>query len=704
MSLCGRRRAVAAAFATLGALAAAVAVGGSAGAGPAAPPTPAQVEALSAPPTFAAIASQRIYFVMPDRYANGDPANDAGGRTGTRAATGLDRTDPGWYHGGDLAGLAAGLDRIKGLGFTALWVTPVLKQRTVQGDSAAYHGYWGLDFTTVDPHLGSDADFAAFVEAAHARGLAVYLDVVVNHTADVVQLNGSTYSDLPYRDCRGRVFLPARYVFAKTFPCLKAANMPRVPFVPAADKSAKRPAWLNDPLNYHDRGNIDFEACSDQCYEQGDFFGLDDLFTEKPNVASGLAQVYGDWIRRFHVDGFRVDTARHVNAAFFRLWVPKITAAARAADVRDFQIFGEVSLSSAADLAPFVRNRGLPNVLDFPLQNAAANYVSGAAPARAVSHRLEDDDYFRTANGVEPTPPTFLGNHDLGRAAQQIKSRGGNLAGSDLLRRVLLGYDLLYLLRGAPTVYYGDEVGMIGTGGDKAARQDMFPTAVRDWQTEERVGSPPIGTGSSLTITDHPIQARLRRLAALRDAHPALARGSSIVRLADGQVLVVSRVDSETRHEYVAAFNSGAAARRVTVQTASPGPWTALLGAGGSGDAQRRLTIDVPAAATVLLRSDSEVAVTAPAAPKLAAGTDELTELPVLRATVSGGAPVTVAFAVRRAGKAWTRVGVDDSPPYRGYLDRASFRKRERVEALAIVRALDGKTAPSKVITVVPRP
>ena len=97
----------------------------------------------------------------------------------------------------------------------------------------------------------------------------------------------------------------------------------------AGDRHLKKPDWLNDPLNYHDRGNIDFGSCSQACFEQGDFFGLDDLFTEKPNVLNGLAQIYSAWITRFKVDGFRVDTAKHVNAAFFKLWVPKIRAAAR---------------------------------------------------------------------------------------------------------------------------------------------------------------------------------------------------------------------------------------------------------------------------------------------------------------------------------------------------------------------------------------
>ena len=131
--------------------------------------------------------------MLPDRYANGDPTNDRGGATGGSSVTGFDPTSTGWYHGGDLKGLTGscsdpgtGLARIKDLGFTAIWIAPVVVQQWVQGDSAAYHGYWGLDFTNVDPHLGTDADFAAFVDCAHSLGLKVYLDVVVNHTADVI--------------------------------------------------------------------------------------------------------------------------------------------------------------------------------------------------------------------------------------------------------------------------------------------------------------------------------------------------------------------------------------------------------------------------------------------------------------------------------------------------------------------------------------
>jgi glycosidase len=658
------------------------------------------LHALSQLPTQSSLASQRIYFVMPDRYANGSTANDAGGVTGSRTKSGLDPTDPAFYHGGDLPGLSGDLQRIKDLGFTALWLTPVLKNDPFENGSAAYHGYWGLDFTTVDPHLGTDQDFADLTAKAHGLGLKVYLDVVVNHTADVVQLPGAAYTDTPYRDCRGKRFAPARYV-KRAFPCLKATMMPREPFVLPGDRTRKKPAWLNDPLNYHDRGNIDFGSCSITCFEQGDFFGLDDLFTEKPSVSNGLAQIYSSWITRFRVDGFRVDTAKHVNAAFFGLWVPKVRTAARGAGIADFPVFGEVTLNDAVDLSEYVRDRGLPQVLDFPFQQVATAYASGASGAKGVANRLADDDYFRTPNGAEPAFTTFLGNHDMGRAAQQILSQAPGLTGQSLVQHVLLGYDLLYLLRGAPAVLYGDEVGMLGSGGDQQARQDMFPTQVSDWQTQQRVGSPPIGKGSSFAVTGNPIQAQLRTLSALRDAHPELSTGASVVRYAQNGVLVVSRIDLVSGKEVVVAFNNGTATARVTVPTASLGAaWSVVF---GPGTATGGLSLTIPAVSALVAVPSISLPSAAAAKPSVLGKGDPLTSFYLLSAKLPG-APASVTFAIRRAAGNWQRVATDDSAPYRGFLEPGRFRKRQHVEAVAVARAANGSVAVSKVVTVTPNP
>ena len=126
-----------------------------------------------------------VYFLLPDRFENGDPSNDRGGIDGDRLKTGFDPTDKGFFHGGDLRGVKARLDYIKGLGATAIWLTPVFRNKPVQGrpghESAGYHGYWITDFTTIDPHLGTEDDFRDLVNAAHERGMKVYMDLSLIH-------------------------------------------------------------------------------------------------------------------------------------------------------------------------------------------------------------------------------------------------------------------------------------------------------------------------------------------------------------------------------------------------------------------------------------------------------------------------------------------------------------------------------------------
>ena len=114
------------------------------------------------------VTDQNFYFVMPDRFENGDTANDNGDLPPGKGAgqSGFDPTGKGWYHGGDLKGLTAKLDYIKGLGTTAIWLTPSFKNKAVQpqDNSAGYHGYWITDFTHIDPHLGTNDDLRALVD------------------------------------------------------------------------------------------------------------------------------------------------------------------------------------------------------------------------------------------------------------------------------------------------------------------------------------------------------------------------------------------------------------------------------------------------------------------------------------------------------------------------------------------------------------
>ena len=144
-----------------------------------------------------------VYFVLPDRFENGDTSNDRGGVRGGRLEHGYDPAHKGFYHGGDLKGLTQRLDYIAGLGATAIWLGPIYKNKPVQGppgqESSGYHGYWITDFTDVDPHFGTRADLKQFVDAAHARGIKIYLDIITNHTADVIK-----YRECPKNDCTYR--------------------------------------------------------------------------------------------------------------------------------------------------------------------------------------------------------------------------------------------------------------------------------------------------------------------------------------------------------------------------------------------------------------------------------------------------------------------------------------------------------------------
>src|SRR6185503_4187678 len=180
----------------------------------------------------APVTDENFYFVMADRFDNASTANDRGGLGDDPLVSGFDPTRKGFYNGGDLAGLLRRIDYIKGLGTTSLWLTPSFKNKAVQledGPSAGYHGYWITDFTQIDPHLGTNAELRSLIDAAHARGMKVYFDIITNHTADVIgYAEGArrpyVSKDVsPYRTAAGRPFDDRDYAGTGTFPPLSAA-------------------------------------------------------------------------------------------------------------------------------------------------------------------------------------------------------------------------------------------------------------------------------------------------------------------------------------------------------------------------------------------------------------------------------------------------------------------------------------------------
>ena len=147
------------------------------------------------------LTGENFYFVMADRFKNGNADNDTGGIAGDSHAHGFDPARKGYFHGGDLEGLLSEIDYIQGLGTTAIWLTPSFKNKAVQGtgaaESAGYHGYWVTDFTQIDPHFGTNEDLRKLVDEAHDRGIKVFFDIITNHSADVITYAEGEFGYVP---------------------------------------------------------------------------------------------------------------------------------------------------------------------------------------------------------------------------------------------------------------------------------------------------------------------------------------------------------------------------------------------------------------------------------------------------------------------------------------------------------------------------
>ncbi len=536
-----------------------------------------------------------IYFALPDRFANGDPANDRGGLAGDRLKTGYDPNDAGFYHGGDLAGLTARLDYILGLGATAIWLGPIYRNKPVQGaaghESAGYHGYWIVDFTDVDPHFGTKAELKTLVDAAHARGLKVYLDIITNHTADVIQYRNCPASSCAYRSKADYPYSRQGGVggaaindgfrgdgpgsqTAANFAKLTRSDYAYETVVPPGEAHAKTPDWLNDPRYYHNRGDTTWAG---ESLTYGDFAGLDDLFTEHPRVVAGFIDIYGRWIDEFGVDGFRIDTARHVNPEFWQAFVPAMLARAKARGIPNFHIFGEVSDSDPGELARFTRVDGYPAVLDFAFQRAVTDAVDGKGGTDQLARLFASDALYEGGAQAALQLPTFLGNHDMGRIGGFIVKAHPDASGDELLARDTLAHAMLMFLRGTPVIYYGDEQGFTGDGGDLHAREDMFASRVASYNDNRLI----VGASGPADRYDTgaTLYRRISAMAKVRTDNPVLRRGLQVVRAASekpGLLAVSRRLDGR---EALIAFNTSDAPVSAQVEVdATSLVWRALQG------------------------------------------------------------------------------------------------------------------------------
>ncbi len=433
--------------------------------------------------------NQVIYFVLTDRFANGDPSNDDQGRGEFNPSL------ESKYNGGDLQGIIDQLDYIQGLGATAVWITPPVANMWWDPlqNYGGYHGYWARDLKKVDEHLGTLATYQALSRALHGRGMYLIQDVVPNHMGNYFQ-----YSSYDPANPGTGVLLNTGAV-PTSRPTLAPFDQcdPTDPVQRAAGIYHWTPA-ISDYLDPFQELN----------YQVSD---LDDLNTENPVVRTALKQAYGSWIKEVGVDAFRVDTAKFVPVEFWNDFfhstdpaAPGILAVAKATGRDDFFAFGEIfeipdPMTDTADrkVASFLGTNSmpaLPSVLGFPLYAEIGRTFAQAKPTSYMRYRLERlmdptlfPDPYRIAN--------FIDNHDVPRYLA-----GGSGPG------FLQALAFLYTVPGIPVIYQGTEQGFTET------RAAMFK-------------------GGYHSTADHhdpksAVYQRLKTLAGLRRTYPALVKGS----------------------------------------------------------------------------------------------------------------------------------------------------------------------------------
>lgn len=503
----------------------------------------ASVAAKARPYLERPISEDVFYFVLPDRFYNGDPTNDQGAPSGISHG-GFNPASRFGFHGGDISGLQQKLDYIEGLGVTAIWMTPILRNRAVQHDGYAHHGYWVIDFTEIDPHFGSNADLKAFIDAAHERNIKVFFDIITNHTADVIKYRECHQSDgqlLPQTNGRCAFIEDEQYQQGARYK----------PFVVKGEEAVKVPAWLNDPQYYHNRGDSYWEGSS---VIAGDFVGLDDLDTSNPFVVNALTDLFKDLISEFKPDGFRIDTVKHVHLSMWQQFGPAIVAHGQSEGIPNFFIFGEVYDGNPSILSTYTRIGGLPSVLDFGFFFNTKDSILQGGNLQQLAGFIAEADYYNDANTDRTQLLNFTGNHDAGRAAYFTTSALADASATEHLARVKMAHEWMFFSPGVPILYYGDEQGFVGDGGDVNSRQDMFTSQVPEYLDDKLLGSNESVGGENFDVA-HPLYQSFQSLSALRQQYPLLQYGEQQLTSATNDVLVMQRFDPSSGERFSVIVN-----------------------------------------------------------------------------------------------------------------------------------------------------
>ena len=549
-----------------------------------------------------------IYQVLTDRFANGSPENDF-------------RVDPNSmarYHGGDWQGIIDHLDYIEALGVTALWISPIVRNVDTDAGVDGYHGYWAQDLTLLNPHFGDLATLRDLVNQCHARGIKIIVDIVTNHLGQLfyydVNLNGQPDELVSGSGSSSMITRVSEYdpdyesAGIQAFTSLGNAGLAPIIFLNQPDifRVAPMPAVFQRGDAYHRRGRILDYTVRDQVIN-GDFpGGLKDLNTENMDVVNALIDAYANWALLTDIDGFRIDTIKHVDYPFWQHFLPAVRAKLSAAGKNKFLMFGEAFDGDDTLVGSYTGAGLFDSVFYFPQKFQVFGDIFQNGMATQAIQTLHDQRAQHYGTMPQPggigTAPTaslvnFIDNHDLPRFLDGKRDSQGPAA---------LRAALSYLLTedGMPCIYYGTEQEFSG-GNDPSNREDLWPT---HYDT----------SGETFRWT--------ARLTKMRHAYPALRRGDFSIRwvssrtgtAADAGIVAFERTTPDGDFALVIINAQGAHESETSAAGAGGGAMTTTRATGEvlvdilSGDqfpvaSGNALDIRVPAYGTRILVPQSKV-------------------------------------------------------------------------------------------------
>ncbi len=428
-----------------------------------------------------------IYLIMPDRFSNGDPANDS---VAGMAQMKVDRSQMYERHGGDIQGVMNHLDYLKDLGVTTIWLTPEI---TNDIPHSSYHGFAVTDHYHVDPGFGNNDFYIQFVDKCHSMGLKVIKDLVHNHSGT----NDFFIKDMPMKS------------WVHQWPKYTNSNF--------------RDATVMDPH----AAAIDRKIMLDGWFDHT----MADMNENNPYVENYLTQNHIWWVEYAGVDGFRLDTYPYNDAVYMADWAKKVKA-----EFPHLSIYGETLVWSVANQAFFTEgntvNRGfdtgLPGVVDSQMKDALNEALNGPNDWAGGVNKL----YLVLAQDFLYQDPTrnvvFLDNHDM--------SRFYTVVGEDF-SKYKAGMALLLTTRGIPQMYYGDEILMAGEDNPDGLVRSDFPGG---WASDK------VNKFTAAGRTDKENEAfnYVRTLANYRKHTPALQTGKLMQYIPQKGIYVYFRYDA----------------------------------------------------------------------------------------------------------------------------------------------------------------